>query len=158
MVLTIFFTLVLTLTWLIRYFVSHRRWLRAVQIQSDLHGRVMQRLGSSDELLTYVQSAAGRQLLHPPSAPEAPAAASPAAPFGRILWAIQSALVLASGGAGLLIIKPYVMEEVAQMLLVLGVLAIALGVGFGLAAGASYMLAERLGLLDSTRSTGRQSA
>jgi len=158
MVLTVIFTLVFTLTWLIRYFITHRRWLRAVQVQSELHGRVMERLGSSEELLAYVQSPAGRQLLNPPPAVDVPATPNLAAPFGRILWSIQTALVLGCGGVGLLIIKRYVLEEVAQMLLVLGVLAVALGVGFGLAAFASYMLSASLGLIDANRNADRPGA
>jgi hypothetical protein len=40
------------------------------------------------------------------------------------------------------------MEEVAQLLLTLGVLGISVGIGFALAALASYVLSARLGLLE----------
>jgi hypothetical protein len=147
-----FLTVILTLTWLIRFMVSHRRWLRATKIQSDVHGRVLERLGSSEELLAYVQSPAGRNFLQAvPLAADPVGAPGIAAPFGRILLSIQAGLVLVSGGLGLLFIKRYVIEEVAQMMLVFGVLGVSLGAGFALAAGASYMLSQRLGLFDSGR-------
>jgi hypothetical protein len=153
-VFAVFVTVTLTLTWLIRYIVGHRRWLRATKIQSDVHSRVLERLGTSEELLTYVQSPAGRQFLQavPTAAPEVGTAGPGlAAPVSRIILSIQAGLVLACGGTGLLIIKQYVLDEVAQMMLVFGVLGISLGIGFALAAAASYILSQRLGLLDQIR-------
>jgi hypothetical protein len=151
-IFAVFLTVLLTLTWLVRFIVGHRRWLRATKIQSDVHGRLLERLGSSDELLAYVQSPAGRNFLHAvPMTTDSGATAGLGAPIGRILWSIQAGLVLASAGAGLLLVKRYVIEEVGQMLLVLGVVALSVGVGFALAAGASYMLSQRLGLFDPAR-------
>jgi hypothetical protein len=73
------------------------------------------------------------------------------APFSRILWSVQAGLVLSSAGIGCLIIKQHVIEEVAQLLLTLGVLGISVGIGFALAAAASYMLSARLGLLEQPK-------
>ena len=146
---------IFTITWLIRYIVGHRRWLRATKIQSEVHGRLMERFSANDELLAYVQSPAGQKFLQAaPIAVDAGSAPDVAAPFGRILWSVQAGLVLGCAGVGLLVIKPYVIEEVAQTLLVLGVLGLSIGIGFALAAGASYVLSERLGLLDSVRTSG----
>jgi hypothetical protein len=77
-------------------------------------------------------------------------------PFGRILWSVQAGLVAAAAGIGLLVVKRYVVEEVAQMLLTLGVLILSLGIGFALAAAASYMLSVRLGLLSPARPADRR--
>jgi hypothetical protein len=77
-------------------------------------------------------------------------------PFGRILWSMQAGLVAAAAGIGLLIVKPYVVEEAGEMLLTLGVLILSLGVGFALAAAASYILSQRLGLLSPAHPTDRQ--
>jgi hypothetical protein len=150
----VFLTVTYTIVWLVRYVISHRRWIRATKVQAEVHGRLLERLSSNEELMAYVQSSAGSHFLM--ASPIADAGPSPegapvAAPFGRILWAVQAGLVLASGGVGLLIIRRYVMPEVGDMLLTLGVLAVSLGVGFALASGASYVISRRLGLIDQPR-------
>lgn len=58
-------------------------------------------------------------------------------------------MVLISGGTGLLIIRRYVIEEAGDMLLTLGVLAVSLGIGFGLASLASFVISRRLGLIET---------
>ncbi len=148
-VLVVIGTISAAVVTLVKHFVGHRRWLRATKIQSEFHNRLLERMGSSAEVLAYTQSS-GRDLL--PTMPQ-PDMAAPAltAPFGRILWSVQAGVVAAAGGIGLLIVKQYVAEEVAQMLLTLGVLILSLGVGFALAAAASYMLSQRLGLLSPSR-------
>ena len=139
---------------LVKHFVGHRRWLRATRLQSEFHNRLLERMGSSSEVLAYAQSS-GRDLLPVMPQPEA-AAPAMAAPFGRILWSVHAGVVAAAGGIGLLIVKRYVVEEVAQMLLTLGVLILSLGIGFALAAAASYILSQRLGLLSPARPAERR--
>src|SRR2546427_356867 len=56
-------------------------------------------------------------------------------------------------GVGLFIAKSIVIEEVAQVLHVISVLAMAVGVGFVVSALVAYALSQRLGLLDSPRTT-----
>ena len=55
----------------------------------------------------------------------------------------------AAAGIGVLIIRRYLPEADGALILP-GVLAIAIGLGFALAAAASYILSKRLGLLDSS--------
>ncbi len=52
----------------------------------------------------------------------------------------------------------YMFDEVAEMLLVWGVLGLSVGVGFVLAAGASYILSHRLGLFDAAHDGGAKGA
>jgi hypothetical protein len=155
-----FLAAVLSLGWLIRYAVGHRRWLRTVKLQSDVHGRLMERFASNEELMAYIQSPAGRQFLQglPAAPPELSSAPVIAAPISRILWSVQAGLVLGCAGAGLLIIREYLIEEVAEILLVFGVLAVSVGIGFALAAGASYMLSHRLGLFEPADADGSKRA
>lgn len=136
--------------WLVRLFISHRRWIRATRLQSELNNRLLERMGSNEQLLTYLQSQAGQQLMAMPMVVE-PATPAAAAPYSRILWAVQAGLVLMSGGAGFLVIRRYVIEEAGQALLTIGVLAIAVGIGFALAALASYLLSQRFGLFETAR-------
>ncbi len=136
--------------WLVRMFISHRRWIRATRLQSELNNRLLERMGSNEQLLAYLQSQAGQQLMAMPVVVE-PATPATAAPYSRILWAIQAGIVLMSGGAGFLVIRRYVLAEAGEALLTIGVLAIAVGVGFALASLASYLLSLRFGLLETAR-------
>ena len=72
-----------------------------------------------------------------------------AAPFNRILWSVQAGIVLAAAGLGLWFAKNGVIEEVAQPLQVVSILAVALGIGFVASAFASYALSQKLGLVQS---------
>jgi len=146
-----FLLLAAVLAWLIRTLLDYRRWLRLSKIQADAHNKLLDRFAANEELLGYVSSEAGRRFLaSSPIALEAPEPTSPA-PVRRILWAVEAGCVLVVASAGLLGISRMV-EAVSKPMLALGVLALALGLGFMLAAGASYFLSRRLGLIDSSRS------
>jgi hypothetical protein len=154
-----FLSAFLTIGWLIRFVVGHRRWLRSVKIQTDVHSRLMERFSSNDELMAYIQSPAGRQFLQGlPAAPEIASSPAVAAPLTRILWSVQAGVVLVCAGVGLLSIKQYMVDDAAEMLLVWGVLGLSVGAGFVLAAGASYILSQRLGLFDSAPGGGAKGA
>jgi hypothetical protein len=142
--------------WLVRMFISHRRWIRATRLQSELNNRLLERMGSNEQLLAYLQSQAGQQLMAMPVVVE-PASPATAAPYSRILWAIQAGIVLMSGGVGFLVIRRYVLAEAGQALLTIGVLAIAVGIGFALASVASYLLSQRFGLLETARDRAGES-
>ena len=149
----VFGTVAYTLVWLIRYIVGHRRWLRATKVQHEFHSRLMERFSSNAELLAYVQSPAGQRFLEAmPTAVDMGVVGSAAtpmgAPFNRILWSVQAGLVLACAGLGLIFAKRYMIEEIAQFYVTIGTLALSVGVGFALAAVASYVISGRLGLLD----------
>ena len=144
-------TAILTLAWLVRAAIDHRRWLRATKIQTDAHTKIVDRLSSNEDLLAYMQSATGQRFLTAslgmPSAAEVAAPQIVGAPFNRILWSVQAGIVLAAAGLGLWFAKNGVIDEVAQPLLVISILAIALGVGFVVSAFASYALSRQLGLV-----------
>jgi ABC-type multidrug transport system fused ATPase/permease subunit len=141
------------LTWLVRHLLAHRRWVRATRMQMDVHNRLLERLSSATDVQEYLQSAATMKLFA--DVPGLAGSAQASVPLGRILLSIQIGAILLAGGLGLLIGKGYV--PVADTALTLpAVLAIAIGVGFVLAAGASYILSKRLGLLEAlpARATG----
>jgi len=115
----------------------------------DAHTKIVDRLSSNEDLLTYMQSPTGQQFLTAslgvPAAAAAPLAVG--APFNRILWSVQVGIVVAAAGLGLWLAKNGVIEEVAQPLQVISILAIALGLGFVASAFASYALSRQLGLV-----------
>ena len=67
--------------------------------------------------------------------------------MGRILWSVQVGLVLALGGLGMNYAGRYLQNEASQPLFVLGVLGVALGIGFVLSAFTSYLISRRMGLI-----------
>ena len=57
--------------------------------------------------------------------------------------------MLAAARLGLLFVSSRVVDEVAQPLFAIGVLALAVGAGFVVSAAASFLLSRRLGLFEA---------
>jgi tetrahydromethanopterin S-methyltransferase subunit G len=143
----VFFAVTSVLMWLVRAVIDHRRWLRLSRVQTEVHTKLMDRLTTNEDLLTYIQSPAGRRFLE--SAPIAldGEPRPTGAPVGRMLWSLQAGIVLVALGIGFWFARQNVILEVAEGFYVLGVIAIALGLGFVVSAVASYFISARLGLL-----------
>ena len=133
--------------WIARSVVEYRAWLRASRVQAEAHTKVIDRLTSNEDVLAYAQSPVGQRFLTATSIASDFGARSVGSPAGRILWSVQIGIVLALGGIGLAIAKNNVVDEAAQGLYVVAVLAIALGIGFVLSSLVAYALSQRLGLL-----------
>ena len=133
---------------LIKYIVEYRRWHRISKVNAEVHNKILDRFGSNEELLAYVDSPAGRRFLEvTPIALNAAPARSIGAPFGRILLSVQIGIILLALAVGLLLISGRAIEEVQPVLVSLSVLGFCLGVGSIASAGASYVLSRKLGLL-----------
>lgn len=136
------------LVWMIRTLIEYRRWHRTSKVHTEVHNKLMDRFTANEDLLAYLQTPAAQRFLE--SAPlslEAPARPV-GAPLSRILWSVQVGVVLGAGALGLLFVSNRVIEEVAQPLFAIGVLALAIGAGFVVSAGASFLLSRRLGLFE----------
>jgi hypothetical protein len=132
----------------IKYIVEHRRWQRITKMNAEVHNKILDRFGSNEELLAYIDSPPGRRFLE--ATPIAQAAApvrAVGAPFGRMLLSVQVGVILLALGVGFLIISGRAIEEVQPVLTSLAVLGFCLGVGAIASAGASYVLSRKLGLL-----------
>jgi hypothetical protein len=135
------------LTWLIRTLVDYRRWHRLATVQTNVHTRLLERFTANEDLLAYIQSPAGSKFLESSPITLDPGQRSMGAPLGRILWSLQAGLVLAAAGLGLQYAAGGLEVSAAQTLHVLGVLGLALGLGFIGSAVASYLISSRMGLL-----------
>lgn len=141
-----------TLTWIIKYIVDHRRWLRTTKTQSEVHGKLLERMTSNDDLKTYMESEAGQRFLQAsPLTLETANQQSVGAPFSRILWSVQVGVVMVALGIGFMFVRRGLEPEVQQLIGAWGTLAIALGIGFAISAAASYVISSKLGLLDQKR-------
>jgi hypothetical protein len=145
--LIVFLTISAGVIWIIRSVLEYRRWARASKVQTEVHSKLMDRFTSNEELLAYIQTPVGRRFLESAPVPVEAPARPVGAPFSRILWSVQAGMVLGAAGLGLLFVSGRVIDEVAQMLFGIGVLALAVGVGFVVSAAVSLLLSQRLGLL-----------
>jgi hypothetical protein len=152
MILIGFVTAVGGVVYLVRAFIDHRKWLHAIKIQTDAHTKIVDRMSSNEDLLAYLQSPTGQRLMTLTPALSAHDFRGANAPVSRILWSLQTGIVMAIGGAGLWMANGRLIEEVAQPLYVIAMLAIAVGVGFIVSAAASFVLSRQLGLITAADS------
>jgi hypothetical protein len=157
-----FVTVVLTIGWLLRTVMEHRKWLRVSKTHVDTHTRIMERLTSNDELIHYMQSPAGRRFLEAAPIPTDGGPRMLNAPFGRILWSVQAGVVVAFLGVGLIYASTrlgsnefFKMGEMPTF--VIGCAAVAVGAGFFISAIAAYVLSHRLGLFPTSSSAASDS-
>ncbi len=136
------------LVWLIRMLVDYRRWSRLAKVQTDVHTKLLDRFTANDDLLAYMQSPAGAKFLESSPITLDAAPRSVGAPLGRILWSVQGGVVLMAGGIGLQVVSGRVAGDASQPLHALGVLGIALGLGFVISAIISFVISQRLGLIE----------
>jgi hypothetical protein len=146
----VFISIAVAVVWLIRTVVEQRRWYRTSKVHTEVHNKLLDRFTSNEDLMAYIQTDAGRRFLEsaPLSIDAAPRQVG--APFGRILWSLQVGIVLAAGAIGLLFVSGRVIDEIAQPLFAIGVLALTVGVGFMVSAAASLLLSRRLGMLEAS--------
>ena len=132
--------------WLVRAFIQHRRWLKASQVQAEVHTKLMERMTTNEELLAYVQSPAGRRFLE--ATPVRPEADSPSfsAPVGSIIWSLMAGVVLTVLGIGFRYAGNVVKDDAHDAIIVVGVIILSLGVGFIIASLMAFVLSSRLGL------------
>lgn len=134
--------------WLIRTVIEQRRWGRLSRIQAEVHSKLMDRFSSNDELMAYVQTSSGRRFLESGPSPLAEAGPAMSAPFARILWSVQAGVVGVMAGLGLIFVSGRLTDEPSEFFYVVGIVTLALGLGFIASAGAAYALSRRLGLFN----------
>lgn len=139
------------LTWLVRAVIQHRRWIKASTVQAEVHSKLMDRMTTNEELLGYLQSPAGRRFLE--AAPIRPEAESPTmgAPIGPIIWSMMAGIVLSTVGAGFSVAADSITDDVQRAFTVVGIILLALGVGFLIASLMAFIVSSRLGLFPARR-------
>ncbi len=139
----IFFALV----WIIRLLVQSRGWNRTFKQQSELHARLIEKFGTSQELAAYLESEAGKQFLM-----ASPIAFGPESGqrmpnvLARMLTPLQAGIVMTMLGIGLLFLR-HAGPDMETGMTVLGTLVLMPGIGFILSAGVTWVLAHHLGLM-----------
>ena len=136
----ILFTLVGFVVWTI--FSTIRRY-KTSKLQAELQTKLLEKFGSGQELLAYVQSDAGKRFLES-------LAMEQRTPYSRILGAAQASIILVFLGLAFLFLRGRVLGA-EDGFLVFGTITLSLGVGFGLSAGLSYYMSKSFGLLTESR-------
>ena len=135
------------LLWAIRLFVENRRWSRIFKLQSEVHGKLIEKFSSSQELAAYMQTEAGKRFLEAAPIPLSldKGQCVPSA-VARVLTPIQIGTVLILLGIGFLLLR-HAGPDFEIPMRVLGVLILMPGIGFILSAGMTWAMASRLGLM-----------
>ena len=135
------------LVWMIRVFLENRRWGRIFKLQSEVHGRLIDKFSSNQELALYMGTDAGKRFLEaaPISAGLEPEQRMPNV-VARVLTPLQIGIVLVLLGAGFWLLRN-TRPEMEIPMLVLGTISLMPGLGFIISAGITWVLAGRLGLM-----------
>ena len=133
---TIFTAIVL----MVRTVTVNRRLHQIAKLQSDLQTRLLEKFGTGQELVGYLESPAGQKFLES-------ATIERRNPFGRIMGSIQAGIVLTMAGIGFFALQGQ-WHRTEEGFLFLGTMGLALGVGFLLSSAAAYFLSKSWGLLD----------
>ena len=150
----IFLCILGSLIWLIHMFAANRRWQRMFKMQMEAHGKLIDRFGSSQELIHYMETEAGKRFLEAAPIPDSFGGDGPVPNvIARVLTPLQIGVVLSLLGIGLLILR-YSIESLRGALLLGGVVTLMPGIGFILSAGLTWVLAGRLDLLPKTAQQG----
>ncbi len=122
--------------WLLQMFLANRRWQRVFKTQMDVHGKLIDRFGTSRELIQYMESEAGKRFLEAAPIPvnfesdqKVPSV------VGRVLMPLQIGAVMTLLGAGLLFARHSFTHGLQSVLLLAGIVILIPGLGFILSAG-----------------------
>jgi hypothetical protein len=140
--------------WVVRSIIGHRRWLRVSRVQAEVHTKIMDRLTTNEDLLAYIQSPAGRRFLEAsPVAEGGDLQGRPGLPSGPILWSLMAGIVLTTLGTGFRYAAALVVNEVQPAFQIVGIIIIALGIGFLLSAILAFIVSARMGLIAARTAT-----
>ena len=143
----VFLCMLAALLWLTHVLLENRRWNRIFKLQTDVHGRLIERFGTSQEVLTYMGTDAGKRFLEAtPIAVGFERSQPVPSPVARVLTPLQIGIVMALLGAGLLSLR-HSIPDGSTALLVIGMVVFMPGLGFIISAGITWGLARHLGLM-----------
>jgi hypothetical protein len=145
-ILGTFVLIAFALSWLVRTIIEQKRWNRLSRTQAEVHSKLLDRFGTTEELLQYIRTPAGSKFLESAPIPLRANHATYNPPLTRALWSVQIGIIVAAAAVGMLLASGRFTDDTGEGLFVLGVIALSVGVGFVLSAVISMILSRRLGL------------
>ena len=144
----------IAVAWMTRAFLENRRWNRIFKLQSEVHGRLIDKFSSAQELAGYMETEAGRRFLEAaPIAVNLERSQRVPHVVARVLMPLQVGIVLVLLGLGCMTLR-HASTEMDIPMLVLGTLVLMPGIGFIISAGVTWLLAARLGLMTQEIAAG----
>jgi hypothetical protein len=135
------------IAWIVFVVVDGNRRKERLKVFTDFHSKLIDRMGSSSEFATFLQSDGGRRFLESLSVEKGH-------PANRIMTAVQTGLVLAALGVGFILAGEWGVNAVAirnewdvNGFRIAGIIFTSTGIGFLFSSVASYVLAKSLGVL-----------
>ena len=135
-------TLGICVVTIVRTAMDHIRRTRSERTQAEMFNTLMNKLGSGPEVLSYMETEAGKSLL------KAPPEVRPS-PYARILNSVHLGVVLTILGIGILSLQAMLNGD--RDALIIGTLILTVGIGMLSAAAASWVLSKKLGLMETGR-------
>jgi len=143
----VFVCILSALLWLVHVLLENRRWGRIFKLQTDVHSKLIERFATSQEVLAYMGTEAGKRFLEAtPIAVGFERKEPVPSPVARVLTPLQIGIVMVLLGVGLISLRHSIPDGEAP-LLVLGTVVLMPGLGFIISAGITWVLARRLGLM-----------
>ena len=146
----IFVFIAVVLAWLVRTIIEQKRWSRLSQQQSEVHNKILDRFGNTEELLQYIKSPAGGKFLESAPIPlHTESRVARNTPLARVMWSIQLGIIVAAGAFGLLLVSFRFDRDTAADLFAMGTIGFCIGGGFIASALISLFMSRKLGALAS---------
>ena len=127
--------------WIIKVMSNNRKALRMASMQAELQSKLLDKFGSTSELLEYLQSDAGTGFVR-----LLPAEGRPN-PYDKILSSVQTGIVLLMAGLACMFLRGQLTEGFDEFTF-LGALGVALGVGFLMSAAVAFLLSRKWGVIN----------
>jgi hypothetical protein len=141
MVITVsFFAMI---AWIVYVIVDGKRRRERLKVFTDFHGKLMDRMTSPAEFGAFMQSPGGQRFL-------ATLQTERGGPKAAIMRSVHTGTIMLALSIGLLFLQRLDLwnSEARAFVVFMGVIVLALGVGFLVSAGLSWRLGRSLGVMD----------
>jgi hypothetical protein len=141
MVITVsFFAMI---AWIVYVIVDGKRRRERLKVFTDFHGKLMDRMTSPAEFGAFMQSPGGQRFL-------ATLQTERGGPKVAIMRSVHTGTIMLALSIGLLFLQRLDLwnSEARAFVVFMGVIVLALGVGFLVSAGLSWRLGRSLGVMD----------
>ncbi|HZY60932.1 MAG TPA: hypothetical protein VFE38_00295 [Edaphobacter sp.] len=132
-----------TIAWIAWLTFSSIRRYKIAKLQAGVQMKLLEKIDSSQSLLTYVETEPGRNFLSSLAVEQA----QKMMPYKSILSGVYAGIILIALGIALVLLRS-VAGDAAQACRFFGTLSIALGIGFEIASVVTYFLSQSFGLVN----------
>jgi len=126
--------------WIFRGWLAHRRVLKLAAMQADIQTRMLDKFGTAPEIIEYLQSDGGQNLLQAVPVEKAH-------PYQRIMGSVQAGVILALVGVAAIFLRTQIADSYEPFVF-LGAVGLALGLGFLISSAISFFLSRHWGLIN----------